>query len=61
LLTFGLVTGAISWIIGINSGIPTPIGRLMLVAMATLSGLQFILGFLAYDMNRQTLQTAKNP
>ncbi len=60
LLNFGIVTGVISWIIGINSGNPTPLGRLILVAMATLSGLQFLLGFLAYDMNRHTLQTERN-
>jgi dolichol-phosphate mannosyltransferase len=60
LLNFGLVTGAISWIIGMNSGDPTPIGRLIIVAMATLSGLQFLLGFLAYDMNRHTLHTVRN-
>jgi len=60
LLNFGLLLGSISWIIGMGTGAPTPVSRLILIAMTTLSGLQFILGFLAYDMNKQTSHSAKN-
>jgi dolichol-phosphate mannosyltransferase len=59
LLNFGLLVGSISWIIGAETGAPTPVSRLILIAMTTLTGLQFLLSFLAYDMNKQTLYSLK--
>lgn len=47
---FGIVFGTIHWAIGISSGTPTPLGTIMLAAMPTLFGLQFLLAFVAFDV-----------
>ena len=57
LLTGGIISALFSWITGIQTGIPTSIGRQMLISMMILAGLQFSLGFLSYDMYRTSSAT----
>lgn len=47
---FGVIFGAVHWLIGIRSGLPTPLGTIMLAAVPTLFGLQLLLAFLAFDV-----------
>jgi glycosyltransferase involved in cell wall biosynthesis len=51
LCTIGLTIGFYNWIHSASLHRPTPTGTLILVAMATLSGIQLILSFTSYDMN----------
>jgi dolichol-phosphate mannosyltransferase len=46
---FGLILGGYSWIHGIVTATPTETGRLILIAMSILAGLQLVLAFLSYD------------
>ena len=50
LLTFGTVYGLAHWISSARAGLPTSAGIVMLAALPTLMGMQFILAFLAYDI-----------
>ena len=50
MLLFGVVFGAIAWSQSARQGTPAPLGTIMLSALPTLMGLQFILAFLAYDI-----------
>lgn len=50
LATFGLVFGLYHWIASWVSGVVTPSGTVMLAAMPLLIGIQFLLAFLAYDI-----------
>lgn len=50
LLAFGIGFGAYHWWEAKASGLPTPIGTVMLAAMPVLVGLQLLLAFLAYDI-----------
>lgn len=52
LMFFGLFLGVINWLSGQASGVPTPIGTLILISMTFLSGLQMLLSFLAFDISR---------
>lgn len=64
LLAFGIVFGALTWLRAIDSMVPTPLGTIMLSALATLAGVQFTLAFLAYDMTsapRQALAPSLRP
>ena len=64
LLGFGVIFGALTWLRAIDSMAPTPLGTIMLSALATLAGLQFMLAFLAYDMAsvpRQALSISLQP
>ena len=47
---FGVVFGGWHWIQNANAGTATPIGTVMLAALTTLMGLQFVLAFFAYDI-----------
>ena len=51
LLLFGLIYGAYHWFAGIERGIPTPAGTVMLAALPVLMGVQFVLAFLAFDIS----------
>lgn len=51
MLVFGAVFGVIEWIQSARQGTPAPLGTIMLSALPTLMGLQFILAFLAYDIS----------
>ncbi|MFM0145463.1 glycosyltransferase family 2 protein [Paraburkholderia sp. RL18-085-BIA-A] len=50
LLVFGVCFGAVHWISAIASATPTPLGTIMLSALPVLIGLQFLLGFLNFDV-----------
>jgi glycosyltransferase involved in cell wall biosynthesis len=49
-LLFGVVFGAWHWAQGLASGLPTPLGTIMLAALPTMLGLQLLLAFVAYDV-----------
>ena len=49
-LTFGVVFGGINWLHALNTGVPTPLGTIMLAALPTMLGLQMLLAFVAFDV-----------
>jgi glycosyltransferase involved in cell wall biosynthesis len=49
-LVFGTVFGAVHWAHSLSSGIPTPLGTIMLAALPTMLGLQMLLAFVAFDV-----------
>ncbi len=53
LLSFGLGLGAVNWVSGLLVNKPTPLGTLMLVAISILSGIQLLLAFFSFDMNKK--------
>ncbi len=50
LLTFGLVFGAGHWWSSARDGVATPVGTIMIATVALVSGLQFLLAFLSFDV-----------
>lgn len=50
LLLFGIVFGARAWIAGTEAGVFASPGTVMLAALPVLVGIQFILGFFAFDV-----------
>lgn len=50
LLLFGMSFGGYHWLVSIRSGVPTSAGTVMLAALPTLAGLQFVMAFLGYDI-----------
>lgn len=50
LLVFGLVFGGYQWVRSAGSGIPTPLGTIMLAALPSLIGLQMLLAFIGFDV-----------
>lgn len=50
LLCFGVIFGTISWIEQANQGTLASAGTVMLAALPIIMGIQFILGFVNYDM-----------
>lgn len=52
LLMFGVIHGAYHWLHALSTGQPTALGIIMVAALTTLVGLQFLLAFLSYDMSR---------
>ena len=51
LLGFGFIYGCYHWIVSADMGIPTPAGTVMLAALPIIAGIQFLLGFVAYDIS----------
>lgn len=51
MLLFGIVYGLASWIGSAESGVATPAGTVMLSALPIIAGIQFLLGFLGYDVS----------
>ena len=49
-VTFGMVFGGIHWFHSIATGMPTPLGTIMLAALPTLLGMQLLLAFIAFDV-----------
>jgi glycosyltransferase involved in cell wall biosynthesis len=49
-LISGISFGLFSWLESVDKGIATVVGSVMLPSLLVLMGLQFILGFLAYDI-----------
>ena len=50
LFSFGIIFGLYHWLEAAQLGVSTPAGTVMLAALPTLTGLQLILAFLAYDI-----------
>lgn len=50
LFVFGLCFGIVHWINALATATPTPLGTIMLSALPVLIGLQFLLGFLNFDV-----------
>ena len=67
LLGFGSIYGGYHWIFSAQAGIPTPAGTVMLSALPVLAGIQFLLGFIGYDVSsvpvrpihRKTMKTSQ--
>jgi glycosyltransferase involved in cell wall biosynthesis len=56
----GLGYGVYHWSLAAETGLPTPIGTVMLAALSILVGMQFLLTFLSYDIGnipRRTLHS----
>lgn len=51
LLLFGAVFGAFHWWHSTSIGQPTPIGTVMIATVSVVSGLQFLLAFIGYDIS----------
>lgn len=51
LLGFGSIYGGYHWMDSSQAGIPTPAGTVMLSALPILAGIQFLLGFIGYDIS----------
>jgi len=49
-LGFGLVYGGYHWIESAHMGVPTPAGTVMMSALPIIAGIQFLLGFVGYDV-----------
>ena len=50
LLSFGLVFGSFHWWQSARLGTATPVGTIMIATVCVVSGLQFLLAFLSYDV-----------
>lgn len=50
LMTAGGLYGAWHWLTSMQTGVPTAAGTVMLSALPVILGLQFLLGFLSYDI-----------
>lgn len=50
LLLFGLGFGGYHWLVSAQAEVATPVGTVMLAALSILTGLQFVLAFLGYDI-----------
>jgi hypothetical protein len=51
LLLFGVGFGAYHWLESSQTGVPAPAGTVMLSALPIIMGVQFVLGFIAYDIS----------
>ena len=49
LLTFGSIFGIVNWWMSARADASTPLGTIMIATVCVVSGLQFLLAFLAYD------------
>lgn len=49
-LMFGIIFGGWHWMQAITLGTATPVGTVMIATVAVVSGLQFLLAFLGYDI-----------
>ncbi len=50
LLTFGAVFGGYHWSASAQASVATPVGTIMIATVALVSGLQFLLAFLSFDV-----------
>lgn len=53
LLGFGVAFGLSTWAQALQTGVPTPLGTIMLSALPTLVGLQMLLAFIGHDVAQQ--------
>lgn len=49
-LGFGLLYGGYHWVESAQMGLPTPAGTVMMSALPIIAGIQFLLGFVSYDV-----------
>ena len=49
-LCFGLGYGGLHWLRALSTGLPTPMGTIMLAALPTMLGLQLLLAFVTFDV-----------
>lgn len=64
LLVFAFAFGGYHWVQATASGDATPVGTIMIATVAAVSGLQFVLAFIAYDianMPKRALHPALRP
>jgi glycosyltransferase involved in cell wall biosynthesis len=50
LVAFALGFGGYHWALSVASGMPTPVGTIMVATVAAISGLQFLLAFVGFDI-----------
>lgn len=50
LAVFALGFGGFHWAISVSTGSPTPLGTVMIATVSAISGLQFLLAFIGYDI-----------
>jgi hypothetical protein len=50
LLSFGFIYGLVGWWDSASRGMATPVGTIMISAVSILTGVQFFLAFLNYDI-----------
>jgi len=50
-LCYGFIYGCYHWVASAEMGIPTPAGTVMLAALPIFVGIQFLMGFVAYDIS----------
>ena len=55
-LGFGVTYGGYHWLTSLQTGIATPAGTVMLSALPVIAGIQFLLGFIGYDVNSQPVR-----
>lgn len=53
LLLGGVVYGTWNWVVAAGEGVSAPVGTVVLPSIAIVSGLQFLLAFLSYDIYNQ--------
>jgi glycosyltransferase involved in cell wall biosynthesis len=53
LLSGGVLYGGWNWIVAAGEGVSAPVGTVVLPSIAIVSGLQFLLAFLSYDIANQ--------
>jgi dolichol-phosphate mannosyltransferase len=51
LLLFGTTFGGYHWLKSANASVATPVGTVMLSALSILTGLQFVMAFVGYDVS----------
>lgn len=50
MLFSGILLGGYAWLVSIRTGVPTPVGTIMLATLPILMGTQLILAFIGYDI-----------
>jgi glycosyltransferase involved in cell wall biosynthesis len=50
LFSFGVIFGAMHWMMSMEQNIATPLGTIMLAALPVVTGLQFLMAFLNFDV-----------
>ena len=51
MVIFGILYGGYNWMHGVQAGVSSPAGTVMLSALPILAGIHFLLGFVSYDVS----------
>lgn len=51
LISFGLIYGAYNWVYSAQTYVATPAGTVMIASLPIIVGIQFVLGFIGYDVS----------